>query len=218
MKQITFLFIILFSSVLAKAQTYKYIGTEDGLSDRRVHYIQKDKRKYMWFLTHGGIDRYNGSEFKQYNFTENGKVLDLYPNLGWLYVDKDDEIWEIGKNGSVFKYNATRDDFQFEYKIPEKQNAPSPLAPVSYSFIDQSQNIWLCGREKIYLYHMENKQATSMVNVLKQPITNVVQQDSTHFFIGTENGVQYVELKAGELELLPLNGLQSFSLQVSSMY
>ncbi|KAA6304916.1 Sensor histidine kinase TodS, partial [termite gut metagenome] len=77
MKQVLILLILL-CSLPINAQMYKYIGAEDGLSDRRVFYIQKDKRKYMWFLTLEGIDRYNGTGFRQYKLTENGKKLDNY--------------------------------------------------------------------------------------------------------------------------------------------
>ena len=42
------LFILLFYiSTLCSAQTYKYIGVEDGLSNRRVYSINKDKKGYM---------------------------------------------------------------------------------------------------------------------------------------------------------------------------
>ncbi|KAA6349524.1 Sensor histidine kinase TodS [termite gut metagenome] len=191
---------------------YKYIGVEDGLSDRRVFYIEKDKRKYMWFLTLEGIDRYNGAEFRHYKLTENGRKLDNYQSLGWLYLDREGEVWETGKNGVVFRYDELTDRFQFQCRIP---------AAISYSFIDQNQNVWLCGKDKIYLYSIynnEKKEAAGMVNVLGQPITCVAQQDSVHFFIGTEDGVRYAELKANGLEIIPLKGLDEFSKQVEEMY
>ena len=62
MKKHFFFFLFLISSFLAAAQTYNYIGVEDGLSNRRVYAIQKGPKGYMWFLTHDGIDRYNGKE------------------------------------------------------------------------------------------------------------------------------------------------------------
>ena len=60
------LFLILLFPLTCVAQTYRYLGVEDGLSNRRVYCIQKDKTGYMWFLTHEGIDRYNGKDFKRY--------------------------------------------------------------------------------------------------------------------------------------------------------
>ena len=32
----------------------------------------------MWFLTHEGIDRYNGKEFKRYKLMDGDKELDVY--------------------------------------------------------------------------------------------------------------------------------------------
>ena len=42
---------------------------------------------YMWFLTHSGIDRYNGKEFKRYKLTDGNKKITSMINLNWLYVD-----------------------------------------------------------------------------------------------------------------------------------
>ena len=55
---------------IAMGQTYKYIGIEDGLSNRRIFNIQKDSKGYMWFLTNEGMDRYNGKEIKHYKLVD----------------------------------------------------------------------------------------------------------------------------------------------------
>lgn len=49
---ILFLFLL---PLMAYGQTYKYIGVEDGLSNRRIYNIQKDRQGYMWFLTSEGM-------------------------------------------------------------------------------------------------------------------------------------------------------------------
>src|SRR5699024_5023898 len=69
------------------AQTYKYLGVEDGLSNRRVYRIQKDRTGFMWFLTHEGIDRYNGKDFKNYKLMDDGTEVNSLLNLNWLYID-----------------------------------------------------------------------------------------------------------------------------------
>ena len=69
------LFLILLFPLICVAQTYRYLGVEDGLSNRRVYCIQKDKTGYMWFLTHEGIDRYNGKEFKRLSLKPWGIAL-----------------------------------------------------------------------------------------------------------------------------------------------
>ena len=49
------IFLLLLFPLTCVAQTYQYLGVEDGLSNRRVYCIQKDRIGYMWFLTHEGI-------------------------------------------------------------------------------------------------------------------------------------------------------------------
>ena len=69
---VCFLFLL---PLIATAQTYKYIGVENGLSNRRIFDIQKDSVGYMWFLTNEGIDRYNGKDIKHYKLIEENKEL-----------------------------------------------------------------------------------------------------------------------------------------------
>ena len=46
------IYILLFFPIWVTAQTYKYIGIEEGLSNRRIFSIQKDAEGYMW---HGSL-------------------------------------------------------------------------------------------------------------------------------------------------------------------
>ena len=82
---ILFLFLL---PLMAYGQTYKYIGVEDGLSNRRIYNIQKDRQGYMWFLTNEGMDRYNGQDIKHYKLIEANRELNSDIDLGWLYADK----------------------------------------------------------------------------------------------------------------------------------
>ena len=112
------LFLLLLFPLTCVAQTYQYLGVEDGLSNRRVYYIQKDNVGYMWFLTHEGIDRYNGKEFKRYKLMDGDKELNSLLNLNWLYIDPEGTLWEIGKKGKIFRYDRIHDTFELVYKLP----------------------------------------------------------------------------------------------------
>lgn len=73
MKNISF--VLMFIPLISFAQTYKYIGIEDGLSNRRIFDIQKDSKGYMWFLTNEGMDRYDGKEIRHYKLLDESKSL-----------------------------------------------------------------------------------------------------------------------------------------------
>ena len=98
------IFLILLFPLTCIAQTYQYIGVEDGLSNRRVYYIQKDRTGYMWFLTHEGIDRYNGKDFKRYKLMDGDVEVNSLLNLNWLYIDK--EVTYYGKSGKKERYSG----------------------------------------------------------------------------------------------------------------
>lgn len=76
---------LLYLAIPCPAQIYKYIGVEDGLSNRRVYAIKKDAEGYMWFLTHDGIDRYDGYKFKRYKLKDGEEEISSMMNLNWLY-------------------------------------------------------------------------------------------------------------------------------------
>ena len=50
MKKYFFFYILLLLPIIGIAQTYKYIGVEDGLSNRRVYAIQKGPKVTCGFL------------------------------------------------------------------------------------------------------------------------------------------------------------------------
>ena len=136
------------------AQTYEYIGVEKGLSNRRVAAMQKGDKGYMWFLTQNGIDRYDGKNFKHYTLKSGGQEENSLWNLNWLYTDTKGGVWEIGKRGKVFKYDAWKDEFTLAYSLPQtERNASSSI--VSYGLMDGKDVVWLCTKKGFYLFFAE---------------------------------------------------------------
>lgn len=218
MKKYILLIVVLYLlPAVVRAQTYKYIGVEDGLSNRQVYAIEKDRKGYMWFLTPEGLDRYNGKDFKHYKLMDGEEELNSAINLNWLYLDTEGVLWEIGKKGRVFRYDAQHDRFRLAYKLPQQADKEHNT-PVSYGYVDNRGQIWLCTRHLIYLYNSHNGQVTYIRNRVDENITSILQTDDTHYFIGTDHGVHYATLKDGILQLEPCDKLDALNLQVNELY
>lgn len=198
------------------AQSYQHIGVENGLSSRKVYFIQQDQKGYMWFLTQEGIDRYNGKEFKQYILNHDGRELSSLQDLSWLHVDKENNLWVIGRKGKAFRYDAPYDRFQLEYQVPDSLCITS--SPVSCSYIDNNNRIWFPCSDSIHIYDINSKQAFAISQNIEGEITAITQQDSTHYFIGTELGIHHVEFKDNQLFILPEKSLNDLYLQVNDIY
>ncbi|MBE6287673.1 MAG: response regulator [Mediterranea massiliensis] len=200
-----------------QAQTYKYIGVENGLSNRRVFSIQKGNKGYMWFLTQDGIDRYDGKHFKHYLLKNKGQEENSLWNLNWLYTDSKGVLWEIGKRGRVFYYDSLQDEFKLAYSLP-KTNHGTTRSYITYGFIDNEDYIWLCTKEGIYRYNSQNGESQFLTCDIKESITKIEQIDSTHYFAGTDKGIHYLERKENRLLLTDCEGLNPPQLHVNDIY
>lgn len=206
----------LFFPLFCHAQIYKYIGVEDGLSHRRVYAISKGSKGYMWFLTHSGIDRYDGKNIKTYHLMDGNEELSSIINLNWLHLDNEGRLWETGRKGHVFCYDVKSDRFHLMYKIPES-NASLPVL-VTHSFMDSDEVIWLCNDRHIYLYDTNSRKVKKFDNRLQESIKGIIQIAPDHFFIGTEQGIHHARLRNGKMVLLPCNKLDSLNIEVNTMY
>lgn len=206
------IYILFFFPIWATAQTYKYIGTENGLSNRRIFSIQKDAQGYMWFLTNEGMDRYNGKDIKHYKLDKDDSTFESPIHLGWIYTSSQTGTWVIGKQGRIFQYEMKYDDYKMVYKMPNS------LENISYGYMDCNNNIWLCRKHSILLYNVKDVQIIQFPNVLHSNITSIEQVDEHHFFIATETGVRYTKLENGVLEIIPIETLEYFHAQVNELY
>lgn len=197
------------------AQNFTYLTVENGLSNRKVYSIQKDKENYFWFLTQEGIDRFNGKQFRHYTPDFNSKDFSSFINFNQLHIDTLGNIWVINRNGKLFQYDHLTDKFQLIKKVNIDKGERTPLY---YAHIDASNNIWLCTDLDEYIYNIETQQYYSISNNLKGEISNIIQLDKDKYCIGTSQGVHIMQLLDKKLESLPNTALDSLSIQVSSLF
>lgn len=114
-RNILFMFFLL--PFIAMGQTYKYIGIEDGLSNRRIFNIQKDSKGYMWFLTNEGMDRYNGKEIKHYKLVDEENKRNAQNHLTWLFREKEN-LWIVGKTGKYLNIIISLTDLYPPINLP----------------------------------------------------------------------------------------------------
>ena len=193
----------------ANAQLYRYLGMQEGLSSRRVLSIEKDLTGYMWFLTHEGIDRYNGKEYVHYPLIEGEREVRQFPNLNNLQLDSKGGIWVLGKNGYFFKYNVNQDKYDMVLDFSEAVQSKKRL-PLTMTRIDQNDNLWLCTKTAQYLYRIPTGEFVQLESPIKEEITYMAQADSTHYFLGTNHNVCLATLEGNRLTVSTDSLLENF--------
>jgi len=108
---------------LAKAQQYsfRYYGTEQGLTNLAVKMLFQDRAGFLWLGTEGGVFRFDGEGFQRYGL-EQGLPLDFVMSLG----EAPDGSVLAGYRLGLFRQNGERF---------EKVELPGARGVVSYSGI-----------------------------------------------------------------------------------
>ena len=195
-------FLMLGISSMCGAQIYKYLGIEDGLSNRRIYRIQKDGRGYMWFLTQEGMDRYDGKRIRHYTVLDGNLKVAPQVNLNWLYTDTENTLWVVGRKGRIFHYDTLHDRFRMVYRIPGLQD-DFATGMLCYAYMDRGDRIWLCQGDHIIRYDtrpgIAPRLALADTDSIRTPVSELYYHPgSKKLFVGTfRKGILVYGVSAG---------------------
>lgn len=208
-KSFLLLLILCIGAIYAPAQLYRSIETEDGLSSRRVIAIEKDHKGYMWFLTHEGIDRYNGKQFVHYPLFVENKPIQQFPNLNSLHIDSNGGIWVTGKNGYAFNYNSREDNYHLAFNFSDSIKNGKRL-PITHTTMDRNNQLWFCTKNSQYIYHTQHHTFTRIDSPIKEEITYLTQGNDNQYFIGTNHNIYLAQLTDNRLSVKTDSLLENF--------
>ena len=204
-------FIFAFFTQVCDAQTYRYIGMEDGLGSQKVYRILQDSLGYMWFLTQEGPNRYDGKEIRHYELTDQGKKFSIQSCLNWLYMAEGGILWGISQKGRIFRYDPDYNRFELVYTPPLSKKG-NVLPNITYGYMDRTGYVWLCGKEQIILFDTHTGNVLQPSCNIASNITAVEQTGPDDFFIGTESGLYRAKL---EKHPLSLSCMPAYNLRVT---
>ncbi len=96
-----------------------HLTVADGLSDAAISGVVQDSQGFMWFGTSfGGLNRYDGYEFKVYQNEESDPRSLSQNNVTVLYKDRLGTLWAGTDGGGLNRYNRATDDFTRFRPVP----------------------------------------------------------------------------------------------------
>ena len=110
---------LLLSLAFTNQFEFERFTIDDGLSQNSVYEVFQDSRGYIWLGSQGGLDRYNGYEFKHYE-NESGDSTSIIP--GWIRAineDKNGIIW-LGSQSGTFGWFDPYQEIGREINLYEK--------------------------------------------------------------------------------------------------
>ncbi|WP_342804663.1 EAL domain-containing protein [Alteromonas sp. M12] len=86
-------------------------SVQQGLSQRTVLDIIEDKDGYIWFATVDGLNRFDGTYFKQYTPKLPDEKQFPIEVIRKLFIDSNNNLW-FSSMGAIARYLPEKDDFQ----------------------------------------------------------------------------------------------------------
>ncbi len=198
MKKILLCF-ILFIAVSLDAATESYIfdkiSRTDGLSDFSVSGIVQDKQGFLWFATQGGLNRYDGKNFKIYRSIPFEKNTLPHQIIQTMFLDYENSILWLGTYNGLSRFDI--DKQQFTNYLKEPKNSETISNEVVTAVVkDKDGFIWAgtldglnrldtsTGKFKRYFPESGNINSVSH-NVIR----SLLKDKNGDIWIGTYNGI-----------------------------
>ena len=135
-----FLLFVVVSVSASQKLSIEHLTIEDGLANNSVRTMFQDREGYLWFGTLNGLSRYDGKQFKTFDYSLTDSTSISNNKIRELFQDGTGYIWV-----TTYDNNAHRFDPKTETFI----NFPAALgargADLSVHFIEESSPgvVWM---------------------------------------------------------------------------
>lgn len=185
------LFIIMLFVVrcsLVESQVYRNITTSEGLNNNNVYSIVQDKDGFMWFLSSGGVDRFDGLDFIHIPLQPDNRPIGA-SSAFHLLADNNGDIWQVGttEGKSICYYNKKTGVFDYIPLWGLKKKG------ISFLFLDECNRIWMSNGNNLFLYDIENRKQIELVVKSASDITCGSAIGDNKYVIGTKKGLVVIK-------------------------
>lgn len=176
------------------AVKWENLTSEDGLSQNSVYTILQDSDGFMWFGTRLGLNRYDGNEFKVFNYNPlDENSLPGYHVIA-LCEDKDGDLWVGTTSGGIGKYISSQETFENFKHDPDNPNS-LPSNNIRTLFADSRGMLWIGTDLGLSRYDAVTRKFTNFYHdpaelgtLPQNRIFAINEQPAGTLWIGTENG------------------------------
>tara|TARA_R110002049_G_scaffold114812_17_gene266202 strand:- start:4410 stop:8909 length:4500 start_codon:yes stop_codon:yes gene_type:complete len=114
----------------------------EKLTQQSVRQSYQDSRGTLWFVTHEGLNRYNGYELQNYRSTANDPTSLPTDSITRITEDHTGNLWLSTRGGGLVLYNSISDNFKSLSSDPNNPDTPYSNE-ISTIFTAEDGTLWL---------------------------------------------------------------------------
>jgi len=158
---------------------------EDGLPVNTVNKVAQDDQGYIWLTTYDGLVRFDGLEFKVYNFSNTPQMLNNRTTQ--IYIQRNVGVWVALEHGGVLLKKGE----EFDYFGVNEGFTNSDITKI---FEDKNGRIFFVTLEGLFVYHENNFRKFYVGNdILQNQISDAyVDPKDGAVWLSTHNGLAHI--------------------------
>ncbi|MCW9711956.1 ATP-binding protein [Aliifodinibius salicampi] len=172
---------------------FEHITQNEGLSQNNVMVIYQDHNGFMWFGTRNGLNRYDGYEFKHYQYNLTDTTTISGNDVRDILKDRDGNLW-IATFSGLNKYNSKKDNFT---RYTTDSNPYSISSNIVTSLYEDSEgSLWVGtddgldridrNKKNIIQYVHDPKDSSTLSH---EHVTAIEKDNKGNLWIGTYRGL-----------------------------
>ena len=202
-RSIILMVFVLLLPMLPDAQyIFTNLQKKDGVSSNEVYCSYKDGEGFMWFGTANGLNRYDGTGFKNFNLSNTGTSLAGDMIVSCIAGDSHNKIW-TGTTRGLFLFDKTTRSFTPIQFIAAGK--PIENSAISTVFYDHLKRLWVATLKGLYV--VTNNQAVEVSKTFasakafsEKVLTGAgIKPDSLQngLWVSTMKGLYFLNFKTG---------------------
>lgn len=185
----------------SKNLIFNNINIEQGISQSTIEDIFQDSEGYIWLGTNDGLNRYNGYEFKNYNYEEYQNSIS-HNGITDITEDKYGNIW-VNTVSGVNKINKKTEKISNYTEINGKIKEDSTTEII----VTKDNNILVGTYEGLNIYNAKEDRFDIILEqkdgILSSCIYSIDEDINGNIWIGTELGLNKLSKDFKVLETYP---------------
>ncbi|WP_420399230.1 hybrid sensor histidine kinase/response regulator transcription factor [Flagellimonas sp.] len=191
---------------------FEHYGDADGLSHNSVRSILQDKNGFLWLGTFGGVNRFDGHDFKVYHGQQDNPNYLQDDDITKLALDKKQKLW-IGTSKGLTRFCLRTGSFQTFLPDSTNQNGICG-SKVRAVFVDDNERVWVGTKFKgLCFYDQSNNQFVKINIEDVHHVRAITQTKDKKIWIGTfKHGLYSFDIDSGN----NLSNLKNYQLPYPS--
>ena len=184
---------------------------EDGLSHNSVQWIEKDRYGFIWTSTFTGLDRFDGTGFKNYAKRSPGNFIFRFKTQ--IKLDSKGELWFFDPNDQCIRYDYRHDSFYQPFHFSEEDDLH--FVPIR----EENGDSWAYNESSIYRISgppYDSARIAGKFNLDENTgeVLQMLELSENEVWLSTTTGLYHLSDTSGgikltrfELKIKNLNGL-----------